>query len=148
MTVTDTVAYTNLMPGLTYTMRGEIHLKNADGTDGGVHTVGGKAVTAEATFTPAEANGSVEMTFTFDASALADRTLVVFESCYEVGPDGEELIAIHADIADLDQTVEVYSIPVTGDVTDLSSVGFFGIAGLSISAIGFFPGKRREEVIA
>lgn len=145
VTVTDTVEYTNLMPGLTYTMRREIHLRNADGTDGGVLTVGGKAVIAEATFTPTETNGTVEMAFTFDASAIAGRSLVVFEGCYEVGPDDEELVAVHSDITDLGQTVEVYSIPVTGDVTNLSNVALFGVAGASISAIGFFLGKRREE---
>ncbi len=45
------------------------------------------------------------MAFTFDASALADKSVVVFEQCY----DGERLVAAHADIADANQTVEVYA---------------------------------------
>lgn len=35
--------------------------------------VDGKAVTAETSFTPEEANGSVELSFTFDASALSGK---------------------------------------------------------------------------
>lgn len=56
--------------------------------------VDGKAVTAETSFTPEEANGSVELSFTFDASALSGKTLVAFETM--TFEDHE--VAVHADI--------------------------------------------------
>ena len=72
------------------------------------------------------------MAFTFDASALAGKSVVVFEQCY----DGERLVAAHADIADADQTVEVYSLPRTGDATDLASASWAAAAGMAMAAIG------------
>ena len=143
-TVIDTVAYENLIPGKTYTMRGELHLRAADGSDAGVLLdASGKAVTAEASFTPAQADGTVEMVFTFDASLLAGRSVVVFESCYE----GELLVAAHADISDAGQTVEFYkpSLPVTGDMTDVRAAALIGLAGAVAAAVGLFLANRRKE---
>ena len=54
-------------------------------------------VTAEVEFTPEAAGGTVELTYTLDASALAGTTIVVFETLYS--DDGVE-IAAHADIND------------------------------------------------
>ena len=39
-----------------------------------------KPVTSELVFTPEEAEGTVELSFTFDASALKGKTIVAFES--------------------------------------------------------------------
>ena len=48
--------------------------------------VDGKPVTAETTFTPETASGEVEVTFTFDSRAIADKTdIVVFESLERTG---------------------------------------------------------------
>ena len=58
-------------------------------------------VTAEIEFTPENADGTVELTYTLDASTLAGTTIVVFETLYS---DGVE-IAAHADINDENQTV-------------------------------------------
>ena len=140
-TIVDTVSYANLVPDKTYTMNGVLHVRNADGTDGGELKIDGKAVTAETTFTPTAKNGTVELKFTFDASALAGKSIVVFEGLY----DGEKLVAAHADIADAGQTVEIYTLPHTGDATNLSNAGLFGVVGASISAIGVFLGRRRKE---
>ena len=129
------------MPGKTYTMRGVLHVRNADGTDGGELEIDGKAVTAETTFTPAAESGTVEMTFTFDASALAGKSVVVFERLY----DGERLVAAHADIADADQTVEVYALPHTGDATDLASASWAAAAGMAMAAIGAYLAHVRKE---
>ena len=57
-------------------------------------------VTAEWEFTP-EASGTIELTYTLDASGLAGTSVVVFETLY-LG-DGE--VASHADIEDENQTV-------------------------------------------
>ena len=60
-------------------------------------------VTAEVEFTPESADGTVELTYTLDASSLAGTSIVVFETLYS---DGVE-IAAHADINDENQTVEI-----------------------------------------
>ena len=106
-TVTDRVAYKNLIPGKEYTVKGTLHIKKTD--DEGKVTeeilkVDGKPVTAETTFTPKSAEGTVDVTFTFDSLSLKDKThLVAFESLEH---DGHEL-ASHADIEDEGQTVTV-----------------------------------------
>ena len=65
--------------------------------------VDGAEVTAEVEFTPESADGTVELTYTLDASALAGTTIVVFETLYS---DGVE-IAAHADINDEAQTITI-----------------------------------------
>lgn len=106
-TVTDRVAYKNLIPGKEYTVKGTLHIKKTD--DEGKVTeeilkVDGKPVTAETTFTPETASGEVEVTFTFDSRAIADKTdIVVFESLVRSGVE----IANHADIEDGKQTTTV-----------------------------------------
>lgn len=135
--ITDTVAYANLIPGKTYTMRGELHIRNANGTDGGILEVGGTVVTAEITFTPEKSSGTIEMTFEFDASELSGRSVVVFERCY----DGEKLAAVHADIADAGQTVEIYSLPHTGDANDSALWLLAAVAGLAFMAVGALKRK-------
>ena len=106
-TVTDRVAYKNLIPGKEYTVKGTLHIKKTD--DEGKVTeeilkVDGKPVTAETTFTPESTEGTVDVTFTFDSLSLKDKTkLVAFESLEH---DGHEL-ATHADIEDEGQTVTI-----------------------------------------
>lgn len=106
-TVTDRVAYKNLIPGKEYTVKGTLHIKKTD--DEGKVTeeilkVDGKPVTAETTFTPETASGEVEVTFTFDSRTIADKTdIVVFESLERTGVE----IASHADIEDGKQTTTV-----------------------------------------
>ena len=106
-TVTDRVAYKNLIPGKEYTVKGTLHIKKTD--DEGKVTeeilkVDGKPVTAETTFTPETASGEVEVTFTFDSRTIADKTdIVVFESLERTGVE----IASHTDIEDGKQTITV-----------------------------------------
>ena len=65
--------------------------------------VDGAEVTAETEFVAEESSGTVELTYTLDASTLAGTTIVVFETLYS---DGVE-IAAHADINDEAQTIEI-----------------------------------------
>ena len=117
-TVTDKVRYVNLTPGKTYKVTGTLYEK-VKGKDGKVtekkFTVNGKDVTAETEFTAEKSSGEVEVTFTFDASAIKDGTeLVAFET---VSSDGHEICA-HADIEDEDQTVTVNQPSVGTTATD------------------------------
>jgi hypothetical protein len=58
-------------------------------------------IMAETEFTPETAEGSVELHFTFDGTALAGKTVVAFESVKEEKNE----IAVHADIEDVNQTI-------------------------------------------
>ena len=106
-TVTDRVAYKNLVPGKEYALKGTLHIRKTDGEGnitGEPLKVDGKPVKAETVFTPDAPEGTVDVTFTFDSLALKDKTkLVAFESLEH---DGHEL-ATHADIEDEGQTVTI-----------------------------------------
>jgi hypothetical protein len=105
VTLTDTVAYKGLAAGKTYTVTGIL----MDRETGKAITVDGKKVTSEAEFTPEKSEGTVELHFTFDGSALAGKTVVAFESLkYE-----KTEIAVHADIEDEDQGVHFPEIGTT-----------------------------------
>ena len=106
-TIVDTVAYQNLIPGTEYTVMGTLYVKGTD-DEGNVTEealeVDGKPVTAETTFTPESPDGTVEVTFTFDARYLDEGTqLVAFESLSR----NEVELATHADINDAGQTVTI-----------------------------------------
>ena len=105
--IVDTVKYSGLIPGKEYTLRGAMQVKKSD-EDGNLTAepleVDGEPVTAETTFTPETASGEVEVTFTFDSRAIADKTdIVVFESLERIGVE----IASHKDIEDGKQTTTV-----------------------------------------
>lgn len=96
-TILDTVTYHNLIPGKEYTLRGVL----MDQETGEEFLVNGEPVTSEVVFTPSEPDGSVEMTFTFDGSALTGKTLVVFEDVYYK----EKTVASHAEIQSDPQSI-------------------------------------------
>ena len=96
VTLVDKVAYTNLTVGKEYIVTGRLMDKET-----------GKelepAVTGSAKFTPTESNGTVDVTFTLDASKLAGKKVVAFEKVSE----GEKEVAVHEDINDEGQTIVV-----------------------------------------
>lgn len=96
-TIIDIVKYENLIPGKTYTIKGVL----MDKATGEELVINGKKVTAETQFTAEDKNGTVDLTFTFDASDLAGKTIVVFEKMYY----DDTKIASHTDIEDDGQTV-------------------------------------------
>lgn len=98
-TVVDHVEYTDLIPGREYTVSGTL----MDKSTGEPLVVGDGNVTAETTFVPNKADGTVDLEFTFDASELGGKNLVAFEIAYK---DGIQ-IADHQDIDDEAQTVTV-----------------------------------------
>lgn len=98
VTVKDTVDYTNLIPGKTYTMDGVLMVKE---TGEPLVDEDGNEVTASVTFTPESADGSVELTFTFDGSLLAGKELIAFETCSYEG----KTVGTHTDLTDTSQTI-------------------------------------------
>jgi len=99
VTVIDTVSYENLLTGKEYSITGAIYIN--DGGKAKALVINGEKVTATTKFTADTANGSVDIKFTFDASALIGKSIVVFENCYYKG----KLVFTHADIEDKNQTI-------------------------------------------
>ena len=112
-TIIDTVSYTNLLPGREYTVSGTL----MDKETGKAVLADGKEITASTIFTPEKSKGSVDIIFTFDASVVAPKTVVAFETLtYK-----KIQIAVHADITDKDQTVyipKVYTTAIADDTKD------------------------------
>ena len=140
VTLVDTVTYKGLTAGKTYVVKGTI-MDKASG-----ETIG---VTAETTFTAEAADGSVEVTFTFDTTQLQGKTLVVFETLYDT--QGNPIVA-HSDLNDEDQTVSVPVQPVippvvTGD--DSSPMPYvFGLAVavlIAMAAVVILLRKRKNQ---
>ena len=100
VSVTDTVAYRNLVPGKEYTVRGTAVDKE---TGEPLTDADGNELVSTAKFTAASADGSVDVKFTFDGTAMAGRSVVFFENVYYM----DKLIAVHADIDDEAQTVHI-----------------------------------------
>ncbi|SEG32499.1 LPXTG-motif cell wall anchor domain-containing protein [Eubacterium ruminantium] len=102
VTIIDTVEYKNLLIGKKYTVKGKLMDKDT----GKEFLVNGKAVTAEKTFTAEKANGTVELIFKFDGSALEGKAVVVFEDIFYKGIR----VGTHTDINDEGQTVYYPSV--------------------------------------
>ena len=143
ITIKDTVEYKHLVPNTEYVIKGTL----MDKSTGKPFMVKGKEITSTVKFVPDKADGKVEVTFTFDGSAIKkDTELVVFETLYR---DGVELTA-HADINDDGQTVTVRPYiphnPKTGDDRNINRV--LGIAGASLVGIAgcvYFFIKRKKK---
>ena len=105
VTLTDTVAYRNLVPGKTYTVSGTL----MDQRTGKAVTVNGKTVTSSADFTPDTADGETTVDFHFNTKGLDDTTVVVFEKMFY----GKAEIAAHEDINDKGQTIYIPSVKTT-----------------------------------
>ncbi|WP_437582532.1 VaFE repeat-containing surface-anchored protein [Paramicrobacterium sp. CJ85] len=97
-TVVDAVSYENLTPGEEYTLTGELVNKETGEKTG---------ITGETTFTPTEANGTVDVTFTVP-EGFDGTTLVAYEKLLD--SEGT-VIATHEDINDDAQTVTVEDKP-------------------------------------
>ena len=97
-TIIDVVKYDNLIPGKEYTVKGTLMDKD---TKKPLKDKDGKEITAEKTFTPEKAKGSVELVFVYDSSIRQGKATVVFEDLeYD-----KIKVAVHADIEDKDQTI-------------------------------------------
>lgn len=129
ITIKDTVEYKHLVPNTEYVIKGIL----MDKSTGKPFKVKGKEITSTVKFVPDKANGKVEVTFTFDGSAIKkDTELVVFETLYR---DGVELTA-HADINDKGQTVTIKPYiphnPKTGDDRNIGT--WIGLGGVGLGA--------------
>lgn len=143
ISIKDTVEYKHLVPNTEYVIKGTL----MDKSTGKPFKVKGKEITSTVKFVPDKADGKVEVTFTFDGSAIKkDTKLVVFET---LSRDGVELTT-HADINDDGQTVTIKPYiphnPKTGDDRNINRI--LGIAGASLVGIAgcvYFFIKRKKK---
>ena len=144
ITIKDTVEYKHLVPNTEYVIKGTL----MDKSTGKPFKVKGKEITSTVKFVSDKTDGKVEVTFTFDGSAIKkDTELVVFETLYR---DGVELTA-HADINDDGQTVTIkvpkLENPKTGDESNkrtLATVMSVALLG-GLSTLYFFFKKKKSE---
>ena len=132
-TVTDTVTYKNLIPGMTYAVRGYF-VRKKDGTV--VSDSDGWSA-----FTPTESSGEVDVEL---APGSAKGDLVAFESLYLVTEDEETesikevLICEHKDLKSKAQTYTAGTGPKTGDSREMlpyAALFTAALAALMITAV-------------
>ena len=104
--IRDAVQYTGLPAGEGYIMVGAL----MDKSTGDPVTVNGQPVIVKKDFTPTAGDGIENIDFAFDATAMAGKTLVVFEEVYIKATyvEGQSTpVAEHKDIDDVAQSIYV-----------------------------------------
>ena len=138
--IEDTVSYENLVPGVEYTVKGVL----MDKATNQPLLVGGEKVTAEKTFTPEDEDGTVAVTFEFDATGLDNKSLVVFEELYA----NNSIIADHKDITDEGQTVTLPGVTTDANDKDTQEKNTLAaedrIIEDKVTYKGLIPGKEYE----
>ena len=141
ISLTDTISYTNFVPGETYVARGWLV------------DMSGKQVAnvqAEKEFKPTAKDGTVDVKFAdFSANGLSGK-YVVFEEIYykKTGKDGKVsliLIAEHKDTGDSDQTITVTTVPKTGDELPIIPLAVAMTLAFIGSAVVVVIKKRRTD---
>ena len=128
-TVVDTIAYQNLVPGTSYTVTGEL-MRKSDGSATGI--------TGSKTFTPASANGTVDVEFTVPPG-YAGQSLVAFETLEVTGQT--LVVASHTDINDTAQTVGVgKGAPTVTTQASAATVQVGAALHDVVTITGFVPG--------
>ena len=107
VTITDTVTYENLIPGLEYTVIGTLHVQNTGmlgkiKDEGELKDANGKVITAQTTFKPTDFNGTVDVVFNLSTKDFSAGTLVAFEKVTY----NDKVVAEHSDITDEAQSIK------------------------------------------
>ena len=143
--ISDIFTYENLHVGYTYTVKGYL----VDKGSGEPILADGARIEAQKTFTAEEKDGSAQLTFELDASALAGKTVVVFEDLYY----DEIPVIVHHDINDEAQSVEFIEPEVKTTATDKATGEHTGVATEGIVTIvdvvkmtGLLPGQTYKLI--
>lgn len=96
--LTDIVSFKNLVPNEQYRLVTMIADKN---TSNLLVQPDGESLRIETEFTPQNSDGTVQVNLQLGAEDLFGRTLVAYEYLYK----GDALVAVHADLQDLEQTI-------------------------------------------
>ncbi|WP_302378508.1 VaFE repeat-containing surface-anchored protein [Coprobacillus cateniformis] len=104
VTIVDTVTLDGLTKGTKYQLKGWQMVKSENAQ----LLIDGQPVESNYTFTAKKSEMEVEVSYTFNASALGGKDLVTFEELYDLSnPDDPTKVAEHKDIEDEGQTVTI-----------------------------------------
>ena len=104
VTIVDTVTLDGLTKGTKYQLKGWQMVKSENAQ----LLIDGEPVESDYTFTAKKSEMEVEVSYTFNASALGGKDLVTFEELYDLSnPDEPTKVAEHKDIEDDGQTVTI-----------------------------------------
>ena len=104
VTIVDTVTLDGLTKGTKYQLKGWQMVKSENTQ----LLIDGQPVESNYTFTAKKSEMEVEVSYTFNASALGGKDLVTFEELYDLSnPDDPTKVAEHKDIEDEGQTVTI-----------------------------------------
>ena len=123
--IIDTIEYYNLIPGESYTIQG-ILMDQETETEAFIH---GQHVTSDISFIPENTNGTVEIPFFLDSTSLAGKDVVLYETLYR----DDEIVAVHTDINNKQQTItypQTPDAPRTGDESPVIALITLGVLSL------------------
>ena len=104
VTIVDTITLDGLTKGTKYQLKGWQMVKSENAQ----LLIDGEPVESDYTFTAKKPEMEVEVSYTFNASALGGKDLVTFEELYDLSnPDEPTKVAEHKDIEDDGQTVTI-----------------------------------------
>ena len=134
VTIVDTVTLDGLKKGMKYQLKGWQMVKSENAQ----LLVDGKPVESDYSFTAKDSKMEVEVSYTFNASALGGKDLVTFEELYDLSnPDEPVKVAEHKDIEDDGQTVKIEErvITVHTTATDKATGEKMIVAGKDVTII-------------
>lgn len=150
ITIVDTVEYSGLIIGEEYTVNGTLMIKETGNplyedmcTEGTEipNEADRKPISATKTFIAESSEGSIDLEFTFDATLLHGKTVVVFEELYYKNIK----VGTHTDITDKDQSVHLVKIgTVAIDKNTKTHTATYGKTTFvdTISYEGLIPGEE------
>ena len=134
VTIVDTVTLDGLTKGTKYQLKGWQMVKSENAQ----LLIDGEPVESDYTFTAKKSEMEVEVSYTFNASALGGKDLVTFEELYDLSnPDEPIKMAEHKDIEDDGQTVRIEEriITIHTTATDKATGEKMIVAGKEVTVI-------------
>ena len=134
VTIVDTVILDGLTKGTKYQLKGWQMVKSENAQ----LLIAGDPVESDYTFTAKKSEMEVEVSYTFNASALGGKDLVTFEELYDLSnPDEPIKVAEHKDIEDDGQTVRIEEriITIHTTATDKATGEKMIVAGKEVTVI-------------
>ena len=134
VTIVDTVTLDGLTKGTKYQLKGWQMVKSENAQ----LLIDGQPVESNYTFTAKKSEMEVEVSYTFNASALGGKDLVTFEELYDLSnPDEPIKVAEHKDIEDEGQTVTIEErvIEIHTNAVDKSTGEKMIVAGKEVTVI-------------
>ncbi len=136
--IVDTVRYTNLIPGESYTIKGVV-MDQATETEA---VINDNKIVSDISFIPENPDGTIEIPFYLDATSLPGKDVVLYETLYQ----GDSVVAVHTDINNKEQTIS-YPVspdaPRTGDSVPVIPIVTLGVLTF-ISLISIIRSRHKS----